>query len=862
GAPVVLVVVVQGAPVVLVVVVQGAPVVLVVVVQGAPVVLVVVVQGAPVVLVVVVQGAPVVLVVVVRGAPVVLVVVVQGSAVVVVTGFDPVVLGIRVVEHGVGGLSVVEGTVGQATGTPEQLTSSGPPVRKHKVSSFLRMNPWQTGCSFCQPLQSMHICMHGSDAATKKDMPKTMMPSLLLIVERKELLRLCILAPLREITEATSTSNSRVLDGYEGKDPVFAIIRRQAKLEGRGDGDTPTTGLQFWTMGFLLLLGAGTAGTIVWLYHPAKRASVGGVVADVFVFTGELVSLTARGGGGSLKVVMKGKKRGDKVEEFAQISSEGGREQHTFTRKAGAFTWVIGEVEDVDGPDGEVLAEIFEGDEVIADGRIDLKDLYKEGRLTKDMQESIEIKIPVQGGTIEEIVLNGKLAKGSNFHEALRYGKSIFMGVKRAGIFGIAAYGICAVCGVFGNFMVGGMFLFGGCTSQSTVALVGMVILAALVLPTLSAWGAADDVQYDIAKNKMFLARVSSQLKALVLIILGTVQIVMAVTGGTETCSPLFTTLGSASLVNSIFFIIVFVKDEVGGDIMALVKPNCLLKGTRQEPAQESRTCPKMNVEVESSVVPERSDGGVDLDSSRVYIGLAGMPPPPAADQGSTSVKLFVRGLPIHYPESDLRAVFEEYGVVEDVFILRDRSTMQSRGMAFVRFRDIPCGMAAIKALNGTQLPRSDSHIPLSVLLAQGEAERLGMPGEAVPTGGDTKLFVSGLGPATQEPELRTIFEPYGRINEIHVPGPHALYAFVRFADKEDALKAIGEVNGRVTVEGSQRPLEVKVAESRAAKADRNSHHHQHHYAGGGYDPTTSSSGYGGPPPPLAAPAAAAAPSR
>lgn len=41
--------------------------------------------------------------------------------------------------------------------------------------------------------------------------------------------------------------------------------------------------------------------------------------------------------------------------------------------------------------------------------------------------------------------------------------------------------------------------------------------------------------------------------------------------------------------------------------------------------------------------------------------------------------------------------------------------------------------------------------------------------------GGDTKLFVSGLGPATQEEELRTIFEPFGRINEVHVPGPHAL---------------------------------------------------------------------------------------
>ncbi|KAF4654290.1 hypothetical protein FOL47_010043 [Perkinsus chesapeaki] len=215
--------------------------------------------------------------------------------------------------------------------------------------------------------------------------------------------------------------------------------------------------------------------------------------------------------------------------------------------------------------------------------------------------------------------------------------------------------------------------------------------------------------------------------------------------------------------------------------------------------------------------------------------------------QPPASVKLFVRGLTVNYPESDLRSVFEKYGLVEDVFILRDRSTQQSRGMAFVRFRDLSAAMSAMKALNGTRLPMSDSHIPLSVSLAQGEAERLGMPGEPSLAGGsDTKLFVSGLGPETQEPELRDIFEPFGRINEIHVPGPHALYAFVRFVDKEDALKAIREISGRVTVEGSQRPLEVKIAESKSARAERSTSHSRSDAVT--YDPRTpsTSSGYGG----------------
>ncbi|EER15107.1 hypothetical protein Pmar_PMAR023433 [Perkinsus marinus ATCC 50983] len=202
----------------------------------------------------------------------------------------------------------------------------------------------------------------------------------------------------------------------------------------------PAVGLQLWTMGFLVVLGATIAGTIVWLYHPAKRASVGGVIADVFVFTGELVAITNRKGDDAiLRVVMKGVMHNGKAEEFARLSSESGRTEHTFAKKEGEFTWVIGAIEDARGPVGEVLMEIIKDDDVIADGRIDLNELYKEGRLSKDMQRTTEIKVPVKGGIVEDITLNGKLAKGSNFHEALRLTKSVYVGVKRAGVFGIAA---------------------------------------------------------------------------------------------------------------------------------------------------------------------------------------------------------------------------------------------------------------------------------------------------------------------------------------------------------------------------------------------------------------------------------------
>ncbi|KAF4654289.1 hypothetical protein FOL47_010042 [Perkinsus chesapeaki] len=340
-------------------------------------------------------------------------------------------------------------------------------------------------------------------------------------------------------------------------------------------------------MAFLLLLGGLVVGTVVWLYHPAKRAGVGGVIADVFIFTGELVSATDRSGsGGVVEVILKGQKKQHDEEELARIeSSEGNGKSIGFLKKASGFTWVVGGCDDVEGPAGQqqVVIEITRDDEFIADGKMDLKALYKAGVLRKEMDEMTEIRVPLDRGVVSEIIINGKLAKGSNFHEAWRFSKSVYHGVKRAGIFGIVAYGLCAACGVFGNFMVGGMFLFGGCTSQSIVALVGMVLLAALVLPTVSAWSASNEASYAIARDRMFLSRVTSQLRALVLVILGLIQITMSMTGGTETCSPLFATLGFTALINALLFIIVFIKDEAGGDFMALVKPNCLTKSTSKE---------------------------------------------------------------------------------------------------------------------------------------------------------------------------------------------------------------------------------------------------------------------------------------
>jgi len=66
-------------------------------------------------------------------------------------------------------------------------------------------------------------------------------------------------------------------------------------------------------------------------------------------------------------------------------------------------------------------------------------------------------------------------------------------------------------------------------------------------------------------------------------------------------------------------------------------------------------------------------------------------------------MKIYVGNLSFETRESDLEQAFAEYGRVESVRVVMDRSTNQSRGFGFVEMSDED-GPAAIEGLNGTEL--------------------------------------------------------------------------------------------------------------------------------------------------------------
>jgi RNA recognition motif-containing protein len=66
--------------------------------------------------------------------------------------------------------------------------------------------------------------------------------------------------------------------------------------------------------------------------------------------------------------------------------------------------------------------------------------------------------------------------------------------------------------------------------------------------------------------------------------------------------------------------------------------------------------------------------------------------------------KLYVGNLPFSADETELESIFNQYGALESLTIVRDRDTGQPRGFAFVEYKDDAAAEAAIAATNGMQV--------------------------------------------------------------------------------------------------------------------------------------------------------------
>ncbi|MCW5978284.1 MAG: RNA-binding protein [Bryobacteraceae bacterium] len=109
---------------------------------------------------------------------------------------------------------------------------------------------------------------------------------------------------------------------------------------------------------------------------------------------------------------------------------------------------------------------------------------------------------------------------------------------------------------------------------------------------------------------------------------------------------------------------------------------------------------------------------------------------------------IYVGNLSFQTTEQDLEAAFAAYGHVENVNIIRDRDTGQSRGFAFVEMSGDADAEGAIRGLNGTELDGRS----LKVVEARPREERTG-GGRGGPGGGGGAG--RGRGPSSHGPSRR-----------------------------------------------------------------------------------------------------------
>lgn len=73
---------------------------------------------------------------------------------------------------------------------------------------------------------------------------------------------------------------------------------------------------------------------------------------------------------------------------------------------------------------------------------------------------------------------------------------------------------------------------------------------------------------------------------------------------------------------------------------------------------------------------------------------------PQQSEPDSDAIKMFVGQIPRNWDENDVRQMFEEYGLIHSMNILRDKVTNSSRGCCFITFFTRKAALDAQNALH------------------------------------------------------------------------------------------------------------------------------------------------------------------
>uniref|UniRef100_A0A0N4ZBH6 CUGBP Elav-like family member 2 n=1 Tax=Parastrongyloides trichosuri TaxID=131310 RepID=A0A0N4ZBH6_PARTI len=166
-------------------------------------------------------------------------------------------------------------------------------------------------------------------------------------------------------------------------------------------------------------------------------------------------------------------------------------------------------------------------------------------------------------------------------------------------------------------------------------------------------------------------------------------------------------------------------------------------------------------------------------------------------------IKMFVGQIPREWSESDCRKLFEEFGDVFQVNVLRDKSSQQSRGCCFVTYYTRADALKAQGSLhNMRKLPGMQFKVQMKP--ADGDNRN------------DRKIFVGMVPKFVESDEIKEHFNKFGTIEDCSVLkdscGNSRGCCFVTFSTRASAAAAIKAMNG-VKLQETWPNLVVKFAD-------------------------------------------------